>query len=111
VKIDVLQTQEQVTVVTPSGRLDNANAAGLRAQLQALVDGGTVRIVVDLADVPFIDSTGLGTLIAGLKQARAGGGDLRIARPQAATMLALDLSGLNRILHPHATVEQAQAGL
>ena len=110
-KIDLQQTQGEVVVVTPSGRLDSAGAPVFRAQMQALVEEGNARLVVDLEDVPFIDSTGLGTLIAGIKLTRASGGDLRIARPKAAIMLALDLSGLKRILHPYATVEEAQAGL
>ena len=43
---------------------------------------GSNRVVVDLAETQFLDSSGLGALIAGLKTTRQAGGDLRIARPE-----------------------------
>lgn len=67
---------------------------------------GRTSIVVDLAGTDFMDSTGLGALIAGLKTTRRAGGDLRIARPGTQVMTVLQLTSLDRILHPHDTVEE-----
>jgi anti-sigma B factor antagonist len=71
------------------------------------VRSGRSRIVVDLSTCEFVDSSGLGALIAGLKTARQAGGDLRIAGvgPQIAT--ALRLTNLDRVLRAHDTVSGA----
>ena len=99
-----------VTVVRPSGRLNMAAAPALREVIGRCADAGPARIVVDLAGVTFVYSSGLGALISGLKTARQSGGDLRIAAPtnQAATVLSL--TNLDRVLRPFATVEQAVDG-
>ena len=67
---------------------------------------GRTRIVVDLAGTDFMDSTGLGALISGLKTTRIAGGDLRIARAGTQVITVLQLTGLNQILQPHHTVEE-----
>jgi anti-anti-sigma factor len=105
-----VQTHDGATVVTPRGRLDLLSAADFKARLaQAVADGGK-RIVVDLGEVTFVDSSGLGALIGGLKAARQAGGDLRIARPAEQARTILELTTLNRVLRPYATIEEALAG-
>ena len=99
-----------VGVVVLSGRLDLLAAAELKARLQRLVTDGWNRLVVDLHAVPFIDSSGLGALIGGLKAARVAGGDFRIARPGEQVRYILQVSTLDRVLTPFATVEEALAG-
>jgi anti-anti-sigma factor len=101
----------EATVVAPTGRLDAVSAPSLHAQLQEMTESGSKRIVVDLAAVSFIDSTGLFAIIQGVRLARAAGGNLRIARPQAAIMLAINISNLEQVLRPYATVEAAGADL
>jgi anti-sigma B factor antagonist len=97
-------------VVVLSGRLDLLVAADMKARLQKLVADGWNRLVVDLHDVPFIDSSGLGAVIAGLKAARVAGGDFRIARPGEQIRHILQVSTLDRVLTPYNTVEEALAG-
>lgn len=86
------------TVVFPEGRLNMASAPALREQLNALVAEGSTRLVVDLAAVEAIDSSGLGALISGLKAARQAGGDLRIAAPGTQVAAVLELTNLDRVL-------------
>lgn len=69
---------------------------------------GKPRIVVDLSAVDFIDSSGLGALIGGLKAARQEGGDLRIACAGDQVKAVLKLTNLDRILAPYGTVEEAR---
>lgn len=71
-----------------------------------LVRQGGPHIVVDLGDTDFIDSTGLGAMVSGLKTARAAGGDLRIARAGTQVMMVLQLTKLDQILHSYDTVEE-----
>jgi len=96
-----------VAVVCLSGRLNMVTAGELRERLSTTIDAGSVRIVVDLAGVDFIDSSGLGALISGLKTARQAGGDLRIAAPTEQVRLVLQLTNLERVLTPYPSAESA----
>jgi anti-sigma B factor antagonist len=96
-----------IAVVVPQGRLNMVSAKRLREILADLVSRGSTRIVVDLADTTFLDSSGLGALIAGLKSARQAGGDLRIARPTPSVLTVFELTNLDRVLRPRDSVEGA----
>ncbi|TFV55447.1 anti-sigma factor antagonist [Mycobacterium sp. PS03-16] len=100
-------TDSGVTVIRPDGRLNMVAAPALRKQLHDLVEGGSTRVVVDLSATEFIDSSGLGALISGLKIARQAGGDLRIAAPSRQVVTVLELTNLNRVLRAHDSAEAA----
>ena len=108
--VTVETRSDGVTVLRPSGRLDLLSAAQMKRRLAEEVAAGHPRLVIDLSDVPFIDSSGLGALIGGLKAARLAGGDLRIARPGEQVRVSLELTTLDRVLHPYPTLEAALAG-
>jgi anti-sigma B factor antagonist len=94
-------------VITPRGRLNMVAAPRLRTLLTNTVRGGQRRVVVDLSATEFMDSSGLGALIAGLKTARQAGGDLRIASVTPQVAMVLELTNLNRVLRSYDTVEAA----
>jgi anti-sigma B factor antagonist len=98
-------------VVRPPERLTMVVAPELRTRIAETVAGGRTRIVVDLSGCGFLDSSGLGALISGLKTARQAGGDLRLAGvgPQVATVL--ELTNLDRVLRVHDSVAAAYADL
>lgn len=102
-----VESLDDIAVVRPEGRLNMVAARHLKATLTSIVEGGTHRIVVDLGDTTFIDSSGLGALIGGVKATRQHGGDLRIARPTESVLTVLDLTNLSRILRPRESVETA----
>lgn len=97
-------------VIRLRGRLTMVNAAALRSAVTDALAAGRTRIVVDLSDCEFMDSSGLGAVIGGLKTARQAGGDLRIASlsPQVSTVL--QLTNLDRVLRPYDTVAGALGG-
>jgi anti-sigma B factor antagonist len=99
-----------IGVVRPVGRLDLLTAPELRQSVAQAIAAGNRRLIVDLAEVPFIDSSGLAALISGLKAARLAGGDLRIARPTDQARLLFELTRLDQVLRPYPTVEEALAG-
>jgi anti-sigma B factor antagonist len=107
VDVEVQQGPEQVAVLNPRGRLDVASTTAFRGQVRQLVDSGVSRLVVDLGDVSFVDSSGLGAILGGLKAARQNGGDLRIARPNEQVRLVLELTSLNLVLQPYGSLEEA----
>ncbi|WP_443198059.1 STAS domain-containing protein [Pseudarthrobacter sp. CCNWLW217] len=106
-RFDVEPTSGHGAVIRLTGRLNMVAAPGFRELLAHVLDQeGRKQIVVDLAGTEFMDSTGLGALISGLKLARLAGGDLRIARPGTQVMTVLKLTNLDQILRPHDTVEE-----
>ena len=98
---------DDIAVVRVEGRLNMVAAPELRDVVAAAVAGGRPRVVVDLAGVEFMDSSGLGALIASLKTARQAGGDLRIAAVNEQVALVLQLSNLDRILKPYPDADAA----
>lgn len=96
-------------VVRLTGRLDLLSAGDVKELLARTVAQGHNRLVLDLGDTSFIDSSGLGAIIGGLKAARLAGGDLRIARPGHQARVVLELTTLDRVLKPYESVEEALA--
>jgi anti-sigma B factor antagonist len=94
-------------VLRPTGRLNMVAAPAFRGLVDETVAAGRTRIVVDLAQVTFVDSSGLGAMIAGLKTAQQAGGDLRLAEVPAQVMTVLRLTNLDRVLRAHDTVADA----
>jgi anti-sigma B factor antagonist len=100
--------EQDVAVIECAGRLDMRAAPRMRAILEESVQDGAVRIVADLAGTSFIDSSGLGALVSGLKTTRQAGGDLRIAAAGDQVRTVLRLTNLDRILRPYDTVAEAR---
>ncbi len=95
------------TEVLASGRLNMVSAPNLRAYIDEVVASGVNRIVVNLADTTFMDSSGLGALIGCLKAARQAGGDLRIAAVQPQVKMVLELTSMDRVLTSYVSGEAA----
>ncbi len=96
-----------VAVLRPQGRLTMVTAGELKTEVDRVVDAGDAVVVVDLTDTSFMDSSGLGALVGGLRRARAAGGDLRIACAGAQVMTVLRLTTMDRVLRPYGSVEDA----
>jgi anti-sigma B factor antagonist len=99
-----------VVVLRATGDLDAYTAPGLRAQLHEATSGAAELVVVDLAEITFIDSAGLGTLVGAHRRMREAGGRLRIVRPPALVARAFELTGLDEVLDLADDREQALAG-
>jgi anti-sigma B factor antagonist len=97
----------QAGVLHVHGRLTMAAAGELKAAVDREVAAGRTLVVVDLAGTTFLDSSGLGALVGGLRSARAAGGDLRIAGVGAQVRTVLELTTMDRVLRPYASVEDA----
>lgn len=109
-EIEKTVPEQDLAVLHCSGRLNMLAAPALRAGIDQAVGEGQARVVIDLGQVSFIDSSGLGALVAGLKKARQAGGNLRIAAAAEQVLTVLRLTNLDRVLRPHATVEDASHG-
>jgi anti-anti-sigma factor len=101
------QTDNGVTVLAPSGRLDVVGAPALREAVSEAMKGGQLRLIIDMEGVSFVDSSGLGSVVAALKQVRSSKGDLRLAAPNQQVRVVLELTTLDRVFPYYATVEEA----
>jgi anti-sigma B factor antagonist len=95
------------TVLALRGEIDVYTAPRLRQAIVDLVDAGARHIVVDMQKVDFLDSTGLGVLVEGLKRIRTSEGNLSIVTTQDKILKIFDITGLNKAFPIHATVGEA----
>jgi anti-sigma B factor antagonist len=95
------------TVVDVAGEVDVYTAPKLREQLVTLVDSGHVDIIVNMADVEFLDSTGLGVLVGGLKRVKSREGSLRLVCTQERILKVFRITGLVKVFPIHASVDEA----
>ena len=79
------------------GELDLYTSPALRDSLESLVAQGTTRVVVNLADVAFADSTAMAVLVGAMKLLRAAGGELVLESPQPSVVRLLKLTGLDTV--------------
>lgn len=94
-------------VVTVGGEVDVATAPRLREQLIDVVNGGQNRIVVDLTDVEFLDSTGLGVLVGALKRVRTQDGDLALVCTESRIVKVFEITGLTKVFTMYESVDEA----
>ena len=103
-----IDNRDTATVVVPRGRLTMVSAKTFRERVTAEIERGSGRVVVvDLSQTEFVDSSGLGPLVACLKTARQAGGDLRLAAPGEQVTMVLGLTNLDRVLRPRPSVDEA----
>ena len=94
--IEVTADGDQGTVVL-TGEIDLATQANLRTVLTDLVVAGQIHLVVDLAGVSFIDSTGLGVLIGARRRVHALHGSVRLVNVNDQVMRVFEITGLDRV--------------
>lgn len=99
--------EDRSVVVAPVGRLTMTSAGEFKALVEHAVARGRTVVVVDLVDTTFMDSSGLGALVSGLRTTRTASGDLRIARPTEQVLTVLELTTMDRVLRPYASVGEA----
>lgn len=95
------------TVVAVGGEIDVYTAPKLRDKITELVAAGSYDLVVDLEGVEFLDSTGLGVLVGGLKKVRAHDGMLRLVCTQDRLLKIFRITGLAKVFDIHNTPEAA----
>ena len=86
-----------VAIVQVTGDLDCYTAPQLRAALLELVAEGSNEVVLDVSKSSFIDSTGLGVLVGGLRRFRQEGGDMVLRSPTSTTITLLEVTGVIKL--------------
>ena len=85
------------TVVRLGGEIDVYTAPFVREKLDEQINAGRADLVVDLSDVTFLDSTGLGVLVGRLKIARTRGGSLRLVGTAERVLRVFAITGLDKV--------------
>jgi anti-sigma B factor antagonist len=101
------RVEEGVAIIEASGDVDVYSAPAFREQIVNLVDAGHVHIVVDLDGLEFLDSTGLGVLVGGLKRVRAHRGSLRIVCTTEHILKPFRITGLTKVFAIHPSLDEA----
>lgn len=97
------------SVIVVAGEIDVYTAPQLRDAISDLVAEGIFHIVVDMGGVEFLDSTGLGVLVGGLKRVRAHGGSMRLVCTSERLLKIFRITGLAKVFPIHDSVDDAVA--
>jgi len=101
--------KDGIEVIDVQGEIDMYTAPRLRELLIDLVSQGSYQLVVNLDKIRFLDSTGLGVLVGGLKRVRAHDGSLDLVCTQQRILKILKITGLTEVFGIYKTVDQAIA--
>ena len=96
-----------VVIAVKEDRIDGHNSSELKNFFLALLNDGELNLVVDLAVVRFIDSTGLGVLLSGHKNASLRNGNFYLASLQPQIMSMFELTRLHRVFHIYPNIDEA----
>lgn len=89
------------------GEIDVYTAPRLRQAITDVIDSGAAKVILDMEQVDFLDSTGLGVLVGALKRAKSKDGILSIVATQDKILKIFDITGLNKVFPMHASVDEA----
>lgn len=110
-KIDIgVIDEDGYKVLKPDGDLDVYTVGSLRDSLGSIVEEDSPKVVVDLDAVPFMDSSGLGALMGGVRRLREAGGDLAIACTREQHLKLFTITGFGEGVSIAPTVEEAAEG-
>ena len=98
-------------ILRPVGDLDVYTVGSLRDAIGTLIDEGSPKVVVELDAVPFMDSSGLGALMGGVRRLREAGRDLAIACTREQHLKLFSITGFGEGVSIAPTVEEAAEGL
>jgi anti-sigma B factor antagonist len=102
-----MQQEQDVSLIKGRGRLDFNTANNFKKYLKETVEQGQVKIVLDITDVSFIDSSGLGAIVAGLRAANQAGGDVKLAGLSPQIRMIFELARLHKVFEITETAQEA----
>jgi anti-sigma B factor antagonist len=101
------EIDSETHVIQLGGEVDLYTAPEFKERLVELIENGKTKIVVDLSDATFIDSTTLGVLVGGVKRLRPAGGSLALVCSDQNITKIFEITGLDRVFPIHETRDEA----
>jgi anti-sigma B factor antagonist len=98
-------------VIKLQGEVDLYAAPELKDHVNRAIESGKTKLILDLSEATFIDSTTLGILVSGMKRLRPRGGMLAVLCPDPTMARIFDITGLNRMFSVHDSLDAALAAL
>ncbi len=95
------------SVLEVKGEVDLYTSPQLKDKVTEMIEHGQSRLIIDLTDVGFMDSSGLGVLVTALKRARERDGSLALVCPEGSVHKVLTITGLDRVFPIHGSVSEA----
>jgi anti-sigma B factor antagonist len=96
------------TTVTLEGEIDVYTAPRLKEELVSVIESGVANVVVDMEQVGFIDSSGLGVLVSALRRARERDGVVRIVCTRENILKIFRITGLDKVFPLFSDLEEAR---
>ena len=110
-KVTPRSVQDNVQALDLEGEVDVYTAPLLRQEIMDQVDNGSPHLLVNLEKVEYLDSTGLGILIGGVKRAKEKSGSLKLVGPSARITRIFEITGLNKIFDVYPSESEALASM
>lgn len=107
--VNILDRGAVVLIEVKEERLDAHNSGNLKTQMLSLFEDGKHDLVIDLKDVRFVDSSGLGSLVSGFKNASARNGNLKLCGLQPQVKSMFELTRLHRVFEIFSGADEALA--
>ncbi len=106
-ELNVRKVAGNVPVIDLKGEVDVYTAPKFKTAMIDLIDEGNYNVVVNLTNVQYMDSAGLGALVSGLKRVREHNGTINLVSPTVPVQRVLDITRLSKILNIYSSEQQA----
>ncbi len=94
-------------VIVPGEEIEVFNASELKDEIMKLIESGYLKIVMDLRNVEYMDSSGLGVIVSTLKKIKTVNGKLIISSPRSSIKQIFELTSLDKVFNVYETLEEA----
>ncbi len=102
------ERENDVCIMRIDGEIDVYTAPRLKESLAEQIETGCFNVVMDMRDVGFIDSSGLGVLVGGLRRAKERSGCIRLVCTRDSVLKIFRITGLDKVFPIFGTVEEAK---
>lgn len=96
-----------IRIVSCEGRLDAQVSGVVKDQIKQHIDEGSTRLVLDLQGVEFLDSSGLGALVASLRKVKEKKGEIKLSGLRPEVRSIFDITRVSRLFHIYDDVQKA----
>lgn len=103
------EKREEVTIVSVKGRMDAVASPEFDRELNDRMAGGEKTFIIDFAELDYISSAGLRSILAAAKRLKEHGGQLSLASLKEVVREVFDISGFSSIIPIYESVESASA--
>lgn len=108
--MDIVTSENgKVSIITIRGEVDLYNAKEIKDILDDLIKKQRYHVVIDLSDVPFMDSSGIGTLVTAMYRFKKFHGSLKVCNVSGSVAKVFKMTGMETHLEVHASIDEAVA--